>query len=492
MNDESNPQDIGIILDTYQAAEAKMRRAWHLNAVFIPVGRFFAFLVTAIGVYLNNKFILQSDSLTGFLTFLFTISGYCLISGLILYFFFSKVKKINLGDLFFLLDILIIFYAIYLSGGERSLLFPLMIAWVVDQASTSFKRIMGLTLIAISTFFLFDLFLVFVEHRNISIGFELVKIYIIFGVCLFAALSVRFTDKLRSKVSSAIRVARNLILQLKERSEQLEEARARLEALYQREHEVARTLKELNDMKTNFMIVTSHEMRTPLTIIKGYNEALLNQLFGSLTNTQKKSLEACQHAVNRLTLTLDDILEMMKIHAGQLSLKPREFDLQRMLEQIVTELTPFTEKRHQRITLEAETPLLLVADYAKIYLIFLNLAQNAVKFTYDEGSIGIHAQLKNGLIEVCVKDSGIGIDATEQEKIFEKFYTNSDPNYHTSGRFEFSARGTGLGLSIAKTYTEAHGGRIWVESAGRGQGSRFFVQLPQEFQGLDTKETEEV
>src|SRR5207245_3977992 len=100
------------------------------------------------------------------------------------------------------------------------------------------------------------------------------------------------------------------------------------------------------------------------------------------------------------------------------------------------------------------------------------------KFTPDAGEIRVRVTEDAEDVHITVEDTGIGIDSTELERIFEKFYTSPDPSHHTSGDYKFEARGTGLGLSIAKSYVEAHGGRIWAESAGSGKGSRFHILLP--------------
>ncbi len=254
-----------------------------------------------------------------------------------------------------------------------------------------------------------------------------------------------------------------------------------LEKLYQQEQEVRQTLQDLNQMKTNFIIVTSHEMRTPLTVLKGYNEALVDGYLGPLTRTQKTSLLTCLRMVDRLMASFNDILEMLRINEGRIALRPASFDLSNLVKKVLEELEAFIEQRRLQVTVELPPELYITADPEKIELVLINIIQNAIKFTFDDGDIVIRAT-QNGHNEahILIRDSGIGIDQVEIKRIFETFYTSSDPSTHTSGKYEFSARGTGLGLSIARSYIEAHGGRVWAESEGKGHGSTFHIILPVE------------
>ena len=266
--------------------------------------------------------------------------------------------------------------------------------------------------------------------------------------------------------------------ELEEKNQMIGQSLAELERLYQQEQEVTRTLQELNQMKTNFIVVTSHEMRTPLTVLKGYNEALLGEFFGELSPMQQKSLNVSQRMIDRMVNSFNDILEMLKINEGVATLHCEPTDLTRLTNGVLEELSPFIEKRKQRVDLETSGQLMVAVDQEKLALVLMNLVQNAIKFTPDGGVIHIALKEQENQILLQVTDSGIGIDAGELERIFDKFYTTPDPSTHSSGRFEFSARGTGLGLAIAKSYVEAHGGRIWAESPGKGQGSTFRVELP--------------
>lgn len=269
-----------------------------------------------------------------------------------------------------------------------------------------------------------------------------------------------------------------LYSELEEKNLMIVESMRELQRLYQQEQEVSRSLQELDQMKNNFLIVTSHELRTPLTVISGYTEILLDEFFGQLTDKQRQSLKTCREMTSRMTDSLNNILEMLRISEGYIILNPGEHDLAQIIRNIIRELQGFAHLRNQRLLAEVPPTMVLTIDAEKIELLLLNLIQNAIKFTHDHGEINVRLRQEAGEIHIVVEDSGIGIDPGEVDRIFDKFYTSNDPSTHMSGRYEFSARGTGLGLSIAKSYAEAHGGRIWAESTGKGRGSRFHVTLP--------------
>jgi signal transduction histidine kinase len=161
-----------------------------------------------------------------------------------------------------------------------------------------------------------------------------------------------------------------------------------------------------------------------------------------------------------------------------MTLKHIALNLHGTVSEVLAELATFIERRQQTIEVESPEDIFIAADPGKIQLVLVNVIQNAIKFTPDEGVIRIIITAEVNMAHLTVEDTGIGIEPTDLERIFEKFYTTSDPSTHTSGRYEFSARGTGLGLAIAKSYVEAHGGKIWAESKGKGQGSSFHIKFP--------------
>ncbi len=466
-----------IELDAFQAIQKKQLRSYYLNVLQIPTMRLVCYLATSLVILAHNRYVLGVSALAPVYSFLMVSMVYSGVSWAVLFLYYRKVKWIHLGDLFLMLDFSILAYCVYCSGGTKSLLFCIFFTRIYDQITTNRTRVFLFGAAAMLSYTILIFYLDRYEHHSVSWVSESAKLLMFPLFAMHSAFISSLTQYLRNRVSNAIHIAREFTNELKVKAEQLEEARAHLETMLQREMEVNRSLKELNQMKTNFLIITSHEMRTPLTIIKGYNEALLAHLLGSLSEVQKRSLEACQHAVNRLTMTLEDIVEMLKISEGHLQLRLSRFDLVEVVHQAVVDLAPFVERRHQQVKLDLPDRCLLEADAKKMHLVLVNLLQNAIKFTPDAGQITIRVRQEQEQVFIEVEDSGIGIEATELERIFEKFYSNQDPDLHSSGAYQFMARGAGLGLSIVKSYVESHKGRIWAESKGKGCGSLFKIVL---------------
>ncbi len=259
---------------------------------------------------------------------------------------------------------------------------------------------------------------------------------------------------------------------------QLREAAETAERLYRREQEIVARLQELDVMKNNFLAITSHEMRTPLTIIKGYIEALAGGMFDLPTERQQSALQTCLKTTNRLARIVEDIFEVLKIQEGYLELNRTTVNIEAIVREILQEVSVFTTKREQRLKLTVSGDTRVEGDAHKLNLSLLNVIQNAIKFTPDGGDIFINIVGDTEQVIIEVEDRGIGIEAQDLPHIFERFYTGRDTSRHSSGRFEFNTRGTGLGLTIAKSYIVAHGGLITAASDGPGKGSRFTISLP--------------
>ena len=292
----------------------------------------------------------------------------------------------------------------------------------------------------------------------------------------FTSEDLNLIELLASQAAVAIENA-SLYGEVEEKNLMIAESFHELERLYQQEQEVSRTLQELNQMKTNFIVVTSHEMRTPLTVIRGYTEALLSEFFGQLNPVQHQSLSVTQRTVDRMIDNFNNILEMLKINEGKFTLRPEPTSLKELIHEVREELGPFIEKRKQTLTVIG-TDFVAGVDRQKFGLVLLNVVQNAIKFTPDDGTIQIALEEEEKSIHIQVKDTGIGIEANELDRIFDRFYTTSDPSTHRSGHYEFSTRGSGLGLAIAKSYVIAHGGRIWASSDGKDKGCTLHLVIP--------------
>ncbi len=230
-------------------------------------------------------------------------------------------------------------------------------------------------------------------------------------------------------------------------------------------------LQELDRLKSAFVTIVSHELRTPMTSIKGYVENMLDGLTGNLNERQTHYLTRVKYNTERLTRLINDLLDLSRIEAGRIELALGPVSIVDLVADVLE--TVQTSASKKSITVEARHARglpMVRGDRDKLHHILTNLVQNATKFTPQGGEIQVESLVRDdGFVQLCVADTGCGIQAHEIDKVFEKFYRGelAPPE----------ARGAGLGLAITKSLVELHGGRIWVESAP-GEGSRFFFTVP--------------
>jgi signal transduction histidine kinase len=227
--------------------------------------------------------------------------------------------------------------------------------------------------------------------------------------------------------------------------------------------------RELERLKDEFLATVSHELRTPLTSIVGYAEALHAGDFGALAPDQAEFVGVIERNANRLTRLVDDLLLTARIESHTLELNLEDVDAAALLADCAQGVTPYAESKGVRFVLETE-PLALRGDTLRLTQLFNNLLSNAVKFTPDGGTVTARTSTEDGVGIVEVEDTGMGIPADEQDKLFERFFRSSVAHRR-------SIEGTGLGLVIAKAIAERHGGRIGFESQV-GKGTTFRVELP--------------
>jgi signal transduction histidine kinase len=217
-----------------------------------------------------------------------------------------------------------------------------------------------------------------------------------------------------------------------------------------------------------FVALISHELRTPLTSIIGYLELALDDT--NLTEQQRGYLDVVDHNADRLLRLVDDLLFVAQFEAGQLAVCPTELDLAAIARQAVAEAQPRAAANSIALTCDADAAVPLEADKGRMFRILHNLVSNAIKFTPAGGDVRVSVSHADGVVWLEVADTGIGIAADDQERLFERFY-------RPSAVAEQHFPGTGLGLYIARAIVEAHGGSITVRSEP-GEGTSFSVELP--------------
>lgn len=290
--------------------------------------------------------------------------------------------------------------------------------------------------------------------------------------------------------------------ELKQSRHKLEENLSRLEA-------TNRELERLDRMKSNFLALASHELRTPLTYVLSGAELLQSTLAGRLAADEDRILAAIRQGGKRLDAIIQDLLEAARIESQSLYLARETVDLPAIIAEVGNNFKPVFEQRKLAYRmLDFPSPIALYGDTHHLQKTFQRLLENAVKFTPEGGRIEIGAAIRRAdelrpaepklrpfsssffrnltaeqLLQVTVRDSGVGIDQEEQPRIFDRFYEIGHIAEHFTSQTRFGGKGVGLGLSLVKGMVEAHGGMVWVESGGTagksgGGGSAFHVLLP--------------
>jgi len=227
--------------------------------------------------------------------------------------------------------------------------------------------------------------------------------------------------------------------------------------------------EETNRLKAELISTLAHEMRTPLTSIKGYSTALLVEEVSFDPETQREFLQIIDEECDTLQALIHDLLESSIIDAGLLRLEPQPLMLHRLVQDMVDDLRRHTRKHRFLVDFPRDFPI-VDADPSRIEQVLRNVIDNAVKYSPQGGMIVVRGQVQQAQVLISVADQGMGIAPEHLNRLFEKFFrVRSSMNHHIVG--------SGLGLSIARTIVESHRGRIWAESR-LGEGSTFYLTLP--------------
>ncbi|HSH01715.1 MAG TPA: GAF domain-containing protein [Anaerolineae bacterium] len=305
----------------------------------------------------------------------------------------------------------------------------------------------------------------------------------------FDTESITFATTFAAQTAVAIRNA-NLYAQITQFNHQLE---AQVQARTQELEQAYKQLEIMDQSKSDFIGIASHELRTPISVITGYSQILLEQSEANNHLEYLPFLQKIDDGIDRLNEIVSSMLDVAKIDTQDFKLYTDTTSLQLLCESVATNLEKAFTDRQITLTL---TPSLrqiprIEADPSALQKVFYQLVVNAIKYTPDGGQIIIearswtkspHPDWPERGVEVKVKDTGIGINEKDHELIFSKFYQTGKATLHSSGKTKFKGGGPGLGLAIARGIVLAHQGHIWVTSSGHDEnnlpGSTFHVVLP--------------
>jgi len=240
--------------------------------------------------------------------------------------------------------------------------------------------------------------------------------------------------------------------------------------LFREIEDKGREIEIASKHKSEFLANMSHELRTPLNAILGYTELILDNIYGDVPEKIREVLERLTKNGHHLLGLINDVLDISKMEAGQLTLSLNDYSMEEVVQTVFTSVEALAMEKKLELKVMVPTDLTTAkGDEQRIAQVLLNLLGNAIKFT-EEGEVRVEVIISNESFLVSVSDTGPGLSEADQKKIFEEFRQADGSSTREKG-------GTGLGLSIAKRIVEMHGGSIWVESS-LGEGSIFWFTLP--------------
>jgi signal transduction histidine kinase len=262
-------------------------------------------------------------------------------------------------------------------------------------------------------------------------------------------------------------VSRGLRRRIVENAKELE---AKVSERTQELKEANMELAVASSHKSEFLANMSHELRTPLNAILGYTELIVDKVYGDVSEKIQAVLERLEQNGRHLLGLINDVLDLSKVEAGQLTLSLNDYSMKEVVQTVFTAVESLAAEKNLELK-EMVSPDLTPGkgDEQRIVQVLLNLVGNAIKFS-EEGEVRVEVTVSNDTFLISVSDTGIGLSEADQKRIFEEFQQVDSSNIRKKG-------GTGLGLSIAKKIVEMHGGRIWVESTLE-KGSTFRFTLP--------------
>ena len=320
----------------------------------------------------------------------------------------------------------------------------------------------------------FPLILFYTLIRHGWLQRKVIATEVIVGLTNFVLVTQIFLSKtvidlvLRSIFAAVITLIGVLLVKSVQREIQRREEVAKLA---ERLKQANSKLKELDELKTEFLSIASHQLRTPLSIIKGYGELLKDGAYGQMSPPAVKILDNIDESNERLIKLVDEFLNVSRIEQGRTQICFAPMDMAAMAKSVTAELSRKAAPRQIKIQLDIEKEVKsVIADEEKLRHCLYNFVDNAIKYSPEKSVIKVRLEKSGPGVKASVRDQGFGLDSKDIDNLFQKFYR--------SPHVIKDVQGTGLGLFVVRQFIEAHRGRVYAKSQGLGKGSEFGFVIP--------------
>ena len=426
-------------IDEGLARQRKAARAKHFHTVRVPSLRLLGLVLLSFLVFLHNRYVLVSLTPAQFWMLTQFLIGYGIVSWLILLTVYERRPRSGLD--FLVLDLPVWCSAIYLTGGDQSWLFPVLLNRVADQANTNFRRVFSLLHFAVLSYFLtllvYDLF-----QASVSWPEALTKLAILYSCGIYVSFTALTAQKLRNRTTRVIGVARELICELAEEKAATQQA---VEA------------------KARFLTLISHELRTPLNSILGFSELLEDEVFGELNDKQKRYVHSIHQGGSRLLNLVEEVLLYADARTDELALSVSSVDCGQLWNEIL--------EKHELQIVQSGVKThssghdTVVADKTKLEKALSTLLELGLSLSSSQTNVGFHLSRSSTATKLAINFDSVDLGEEELQNLQSPFQRSS------------RREGLGLELPLARHIVRAHGGFIEVKTAD-GKALLFEVYLP--------------
>lgn len=458
-NDDILGSGVHVELDSEAAALLKAERNRRLHTVQIPALRLVGLTFFAGAAGLHNWLIVGTVSWSTVAWFAALVVAYGLLSWAVLKRLFGRTGRLNLGDLFLVVDIVFLVMTVYLSGGEQSWIFFVLLGRVADQAVGGFRRTVVFCHLCVLGFVLMLVWIAMVDGRSLPLAPTMAKILFFYLGGWYLAFCAIPVERRRRSVGAAVRTARALINRLSVTTAALEEARLHAE--------------EASEAKSQFLTTMTHEVRTPLAAVIGMVQVLEGT---SLDDTQRECVSHIGDGANATLRLVSDVLDLAALDEDRVDLERIQFKPATVVNEVTRSYRPAAEAKNIEFGAEVgdDVPAAVIGDPLRTRQILRLLVDNAIKFTVSgrvKVSCTVLGVVDDGLrLRWTVEDTGIGFDVDELPRLMETFVQGD-------GSLTRRHDGAGIGLALARRLVEAMGGALDATSTP-GEGSTFWVDIP--------------